>query len=247
MYLPIQVHSHSQPQSPKAWIRSAILVLYILLLLVQLSKILLHEYQSSVLGVSSELSSAKILSLVNLERKNVGVNPLIINPQLEKAAQAKLDDMIANNYFAHSTESTNPWQFIDAQGYRYQFAGENLARDFSDEYQLIEGWLNSQTHKENLLSEEYQETGIAIGESESGVLVVQLFATPFNLAIISPPSLTDQLSQKLSSLKELTTSSSAIDFVLFFSIPFIVIYALHRHTSHRHHTPSISSSHWKQK
>jgi len=91
--------------------------------------------------------------------------------------------MFAQNYWAHvAPDGTQPWQFISESGYAYQSAGENLARDFSDEKKLMAGWLNSPTHKANILNGNFSETGVAIldGEidGEPVLLVVNLFAQP---------------------------------------------------------------------
>lgn len=61
--------------------------------------------------------------------------------------------MFTQNYWAHvAPDGTQPWSFISAVGYAYQSAGENLGRDFYTEESLVQAWLDSPTHKANLLN-----------------------------------------------------------------------------------------------
>jgi hypothetical protein len=136
-----------------------------------------------VLGYSSDITSDKVLSAVNAQRSQAGVKPLTNNQKLASAALSKANDMIAGQYWAHNTPSgKQPWEFIKQAGYRYEVAGENLARNFSGTDGMVNAWLASATHRANLLSGKYTETGIAVVNGKmDGVettLVVQMFGSP---------------------------------------------------------------------
>ena len=126
---------------------------------------------------------AAILAGVNAQRQAVGVAPLVESPALDRSAEAKLKDMIAKNYWSHySPTGDSPWDFIDAAGYRYQFAAENLARDYATADGVVQAWMNSPEHRANLLSPTYTETGLSVSfqglGDDTGMLVVQHFGKP---------------------------------------------------------------------
>jgi len=136
-----------------------------------------------ILGYSSEITYQKVLDQTNNERKNAGLEPLQYNTVLTQSAQKKADDMFKNNYWAHSSpEGKTPWTFFDAVGYKYSVAGENLAKDFYDTDSLVKAWMNSPTHKANIIHPKYKEIGIAVVNGTLGgiktTLVVQHFGTP---------------------------------------------------------------------
>ncbi|MDO5561158.1 MAG: CAP domain-containing protein [bacterium] len=141
--------------------------------------------RTQVLGLSTKLDTQKIVDLLNLERAKKGLGPLSVNEQLDQAAIAKGENMFSNNYWAHvGPDGTQPWSFISGAGYAYQSAGENLARDFTDEQSLLNGWLASATHKANILNGNFSETGVAVLDGEINgepvLLIVNLFAQPLS-------------------------------------------------------------------
>lgn len=122
-----------------------------------------------ILGYAANISSTEIVSLTNQKRTEAGVSSLIYNLQLEQAARQKGQDMIENDYWAHvAPDGTEPWVFFVDAGYKYRYAGENLARDFSNPQDAINAWMASPSHKDNLLSDKYKEIGIAVVEGDLG-------------------------------------------------------------------------------
>ncbi|MBI4101382.1 MAG: hypothetical protein HY443_00265, partial [Candidatus Nealsonbacteria bacterium] len=92
-------------------------------------------------------------------------------------------DILEKGYFDHwSPEGVSPWYWFNEAGYDYKFAGENLAIGFLDSEEVHRAWLDSPTHKENILNRNYQEIGLAVlkgefaGRGETNV-VVQLFGS----------------------------------------------------------------------
>ena len=134
-----------------------------------------------ILG-SASYSAEQIIALTNIKRAENGLPSLSTNNKLISAARAKSADMFSNNYWAHfSPKGTAPWSFITASGYRYIFAGENLARDFNDAQSVVNAWMNSSSHRSNLLDKNFKEIGVSVSggklEGKEGVLVVQMFGT----------------------------------------------------------------------
>jgi uncharacterized protein YkwD len=138
-----------------------------------------------VLGYSSDITAQTVYDLTNQERQKNGLPLLHYNPILSESAASKARDMFTNNYWAHnSPQGRTPWDFFKDQGYQYSVAGENLAKDFYDTDSMMKAWMNSPTHKANVVSTKYQEIGIGVVNGVlNGVkttLVVQHFGTPLN-------------------------------------------------------------------
>ncbi len=138
----------------------------------------------------SAVIASEVLSLTNTERVANNVDTLTENPLLDKSAQAKADDMAAKGYFAHvSPDGTQPWDFIDAAGYDYQYAGENLAVRFVDTKDVISAWMASPTHRANIVKPQYTEIGVGIAQGmykgEPATFVVQHFGRPSSLAFLA--------------------------------------------------------------
>lgn len=135
-----------------------------------------------VFGYSANISPDEVIRLTNIKRAENGLQALTYNSALADAARRKGDNMIALDYWAHvAPDGTQPWKFFSDVGYRYKYAGENLARDFTNASSTVDAWMASPTHKANLLNDKYKEIGIAVLEGDLAgsevTLVVQLFGT----------------------------------------------------------------------
>lgn len=133
-----------------------------------------------VLGYATDIHLEQLLSLTNAKRQETGLTPLSLNSQLSQAAAGKAADMFTKSYWAHtSPEGKLPWDFIVGAGYKYTVAGENLAKNFNNSAGVVDAWMASATHKENLLKPAYRDIGFAIVNGvlngEETTLVVQLF------------------------------------------------------------------------
>lgn len=138
---------------------------------------------SNVLGVATDISISKLLSLTNQERINMGLPVLQLNGQLTSAAEKKAEDMFKKDYWSHfAPDGGSPWDFIKQSGYQYEYAGENLAKNFLYSKNVVDAWMNSPTHRENIVKKEYTEVGYAVTNGmlggEETTLVVQMFGTP---------------------------------------------------------------------
>ncbi|MBX4198760.1 CAP domain-containing protein [Candidatus Parcubacteria bacterium] len=126
---------------------------------------------------------AVVAALTNDARRVNNEASLTGNALLDKAAQAKANDMATKGYFSHvSPDGTLPWQWISRAGYRYEYAGENLAVNFEDSDRVVNAWLASPTHRFNILRPQYTEIGIGtatgIYNGRQATFVVQMFANP---------------------------------------------------------------------
>lgn len=139
-------------------------------------------WQSSDWLVSTVLPSV-VVELTNEERADVNAAPLRRNATLDEAARLKAEHMARNEYFSHySPSGVSPWYWFDEAGYVYAHAGENLAIHFTDSSEVVEAWMDSPTHRENIVNGQYTEIGVGTAKGEfdgyDTVYVVQLFGAP---------------------------------------------------------------------
>lgn len=111
---------------------------------------------------ASEISEQNLLTQINKERSQRHLPALAINPDLENAAKLKSKDMINRNYFDHYAFGLSPWDFMKISGYHYLYAGENLAMDFGTSEGIVNAWMASPKHRENILNSAYTDTGFGI-------------------------------------------------------------------------------------
>jgi hypothetical protein len=133
-------------------------------------------------SLASDISVQKVIDLTNADRSEKGLSILTENNKLKKAAENKAEDMIKNNYFSHnSPEGVTPWHWMEQEKYDYDYAGENLAMDFTAAEKMNDAWLASPTHRANILNEKYKDIGIAVKEGmingHSTIDVVQMFGS----------------------------------------------------------------------
>lgn len=126
------------------------------------------------------VTGSELIELTNQERIANGLEPLTINTKLIDAATKKATDMINQGYFSHtSPKGLSPWYWFTKAGYKYLAAGENLARGFSESEYVHQAWMNSPTHKANILSSNYKDIGIAVIKGtvngKETTIAVQLF------------------------------------------------------------------------
>lgn len=135
-------------------------------------------------------SGGTLISMTNSARGNNGLGTLSTNSQLTSAAYAKAQDMLANQYFAHTSPSgKTPWDFIKGAGYNYSYAGENLAIGYSSANELFNAWMASATHRQNILNPNFREIGIAVVsgtyQGAETIVVAQEFGTPYESAEVA--------------------------------------------------------------
>jgi hypothetical protein len=138
-----------------------------------------------VLGYAANISPAEVIRLTNVQRAANGLSALSESSILDAAALAKGNDMLAKGYWAHfAPDGTTPWSFFLSFGYKYKYAGENLARDFQDANSAVNAWMNSPSHRENILNPNYNDIGIGVVEGSLAgadtTIIVQFFGSPLS-------------------------------------------------------------------
>lgn len=165
-----------------------------------------------VLGYASDIKVSELLKKTNEYRVKNGKKELVLNEKLSLAAIEKAKFMFQKNFWAHtSPDGTEPWFFVLNQGYDYAYAGENLARNFNNSEEVVKAWINSPTHRDNLLSSNYDEVGFGVYngilDGYETTLVVQFFGKPRDISALS----TKEMEEKyLMSLNEKSTENSVL-------------------------------------
>lgn len=171
--------------------------------------------RGAVTASKTSLSVNGVLSETNRHRGLNDRKPLTLNSQLNAAAQLKLDDMFAKQYFAHeSPDGKGPSDLAKQVGYAYVTVGENLALgNFEGDSALVQGWMDSPGHRENILRESYTEIGIAVKEGifegKRTWLAVQEFGLPATACPKPDTSLEALINKNQQDLKNLETQINA--------------------------------------
>ncbi|MCL5411074.1 MAG: CAP domain-containing protein [Patescibacteria group bacterium] len=115
---------------------------------------------------ASAINTDNVLNLLNQERLERGLPKLVLDSDLDNAANLKSRDMVNRDYFEHFAFGSTPWDFIKNSGYKYLYAGENLAMDFNTSEGMVNAWMNSPAHRENILNPEFRDVGVGIIKGE---------------------------------------------------------------------------------
>lgn len=180
---------YPDPGTRARLLKNSALLFYVLVLLV--SQVYLYNLSPRILGFATNIATSELYQLVNQERADLGLATLKRNSKLEQAALKKAQDMFAKNYWAHYAPdgSTTPWKFILQSGYNYKYAGENLAKDFDTSSAVVIAWMNSSSHRANIVNKNYKDVGmVAVNGTllgEQTTLVVQMFGTTLGTSTAS--------------------------------------------------------------
>lgn len=104
---------------------------------------------------------AEVVRLVNQERQRNGLRPLTMNWQVARVARYKSADMRDKNYFSHTSPTYgSPFDMMKHFGITYRMAGENIAAGQSTAEQVMQGWMNSAGHRQNILNPSFTQIGV---------------------------------------------------------------------------------------
>lgn len=136
-----------------------------------------------VLGRVSYVDTAQLLTDTNAEREKAGVAPLATNESLNRAAALKAQDMFTHNYWAHTSPAgVSPWKWLSDVAYRYDQAGENLAKNYPNASSTVAAWMGSNAHRANMLNGNFSEVGFAVMDGtidgRDTTLVVAYYGAP---------------------------------------------------------------------
>lgn len=130
-----------------------------------------------------DITPASVIAAMNEQRAQLGLRPLREDPRLDAAAADRMRDMEDLGYWAHEApDGRSPFLWLRPHKYAFRFAGENLAAGFESLELLMGGWMESKGHRENILSADYEDCGVAVIDGGTvgriaGKSVVVMFGT----------------------------------------------------------------------
>ena len=162
-------------------------------------------------NTETPLTQLGVLQWTNSHRESFGMLQLTESELLSSIAQKKLQDMFEKQYFAHvSPSGVGVSDLAEDFGYEFIAIGENLALgNYENDEGLVQAWMNSPGHRENILNTQYEEIGIAVGEGifdgDSLWLAVQTFGRSLSACPQPMEALKEQIDIRELEIKELET------------------------------------------
>lgn len=169
----------------------------LLLLIVLLLTLNVLDSQLGIGHAQAAVSAEGIFLAHNEQRLNFGLPGLRYSPVLASSAKAKADAMLASNCWSHyCPNGKSPWDFFKDAGYNYLNAGENLAEGFHNVSGVIKAWMDSPTHRENILKSQFTEVGVGFASgtyqgARNNMVIVVHFGKPRVETIPSLPNTGD--------------------------------------------------------
>lgn len=118
-------------------------------------------------GAQTSSYADRVAALVNQERAKAGLKPLTVNKALSAMALDKAKDMYNNHYFDHTSPTYgSPFDMMKLYGISYRYAGENIAMGQRTPQEVMTAWMNSTGHRQNILSPNYTQIGVAYYNKE---------------------------------------------------------------------------------
>ena len=160
-----------------------------------------------LVSINAYVDFNSIYNLQNIERTKNSLSDLIVNPLLVESATQKAQAMLLSDCWSHyCPDGKSPWDFFDNVGYDYIYAGENLGEGFSENEALMSAWMNSPTHRENILNNKFTEVGIGFAKGNyqginNNTIIVVHFGTS-----VSQPNVT--VTPKIDKNPEITPMAS---------------------------------------
>lgn len=183
--------------------------------------LLLGNIINSIQTTVADILPQVIVEETNNNRISNNEPPLTSNLYLTMAARLKVDDMVKKGYFSHEgPDGTMAWNWMEKVNYAYSYAGENLAVNFFDARDVVNAWMNSPTHRDNILSSHFTEVGVAaargVYQGKDTVFVVQMFGAPpapdkiySGLAKDVPPTKISNSKPTIDSSRKMAVSTSS--------------------------------------
>lgn len=113
----------------------------------------------------------EVIRLVNIERSKNGLGQLTGDWQLSRVARYKSTDMRDLNYFSHySPTYGDPFKMMHDFGITFYAAGENIAMGQPTPQAVMNSWMNSPGHRANILNPQFNEIGVGVAKTTSGVI-----------------------------------------------------------------------------
>jgi len=162
-FIPCDQNNHK----PKILRTKSLIIISFALLLLKFAVISYLFFIYPNTAKMTEIITQELHGLINQSRIENNLPVLTFNNKLNQVAEAKADDMIAKDYFAHqSPDGRMPWDWINRDEYPYLYVGENLAMNFTSAKSAHNALMLSTSHKKNILNSKYADIGLAVVSGE---------------------------------------------------------------------------------
>ena len=126
--------------------------------------------------VQARAMEREVVRLVNRERESRGLAPVRRTASVSRVARQKADDMCAHNYFSHTSPTYGtPFEMLEQNRVRFSYAGENIAMGQVTAEEVVQAWMNSKGHRENILNPDYTKIGVGCADNVQGPYWAQIF------------------------------------------------------------------------
>lgn len=116
----------------------------------------------------------QVLNLVNKERRSQGLSALSLSSEAQQAARVRAKEIVSS--FSHTRPNgTSCFTVLNEIGAKYTSAGENIAKGQKTPEQVVEAWMNSPSHRANILSSKYTKLGVGCYFNGSNTYWAQMF------------------------------------------------------------------------
>lgn len=116
----------------------------------------------------------QVLNLVNKERRSQGLSALSLSAEAQQAARVRAKEIVSS--FSHTRPNgTSCFTVLNEIGAKYTSAGENIAKGQKTPEQVVEAWMNSPSHRANILSSKYTKLGVGCYFNGSNTYWAQMF------------------------------------------------------------------------
>lgn len=136
----------------------------------------IHYLDDEAIALADELSDVSLRSealkaynLVNEEREAAGLGTLVWDSNLESTSDVRARE--CSQSFSHTRPNNQPWYTVNSD----IMGGENLAFGYDNAQEVVEGWMNSPTHRENILYPTFTKVSISIFEKDGTLYWAQEF------------------------------------------------------------------------
>ncbi|MET0407122.1 MAG: CAP domain-containing protein [Hyphomicrobium sp.] len=111
----------------------------------------------------TSLNAAMARDIINAYRKQHGLKPLKLNPELTEAAKSHSSDLAKWDRISHyGSDGSNPWDRVKRTGYKARLTAENVGTGQVNFNEVMKGWEDSPGHNKNLLTPDATNMGIAL-------------------------------------------------------------------------------------
>lgn len=115
--------------------------------------------------------AGEVLDLVNAERAKNGLSPLVLDTELTSNANIRAKEIVEQ--FSHTRPNGESWD--TAVTVKWSYTGENIAMGYPTPEAVMNGWMNSDGHRKNILNGDFTKIGIGVCSSGGAMYWVQLF------------------------------------------------------------------------